>query len=204
MMKLDLKKDFKELYSPSAKVPQLLEVPAMQFAMINGKGDPNTSQEYKEAVQALYSVSYTLKFAIKKQQQTDYSVMALEGLWWLEDDFTFDFFKRDNWRWTMMIMQPEVVTPETFKQAVEEVIRKKGLEAAVKLRLETFDEGLSVQMLHLGPYSEEPATIEKLHHFMEAEGYVQHGNHHEIYLSDPTRTAPEKLKTILRLPVQII
>jgi hypothetical protein len=208
---LDLKKKFKYLYQPSAKKMEIIQVPNLQFAMINGaieKGQaPGTSPLFAQATQALYGLSYTLKFMLKKRKTNavDYSVMALEGLWWVEDGM-FDITIKDNWFYTLMIMQPEVITKEIFEEAREQVRRKKGAsEILSKLKLATFDEGLCVQVMHIGPYAAEPATIDRMKEFM-AENNLRdnvgpNGKHHEIYLSDPRKAAPEKMKTILRHPV---
>lgn len=203
MTTLDLRQMYKHLYTPSKREFSLVDVPALPFLMIDGMGDPNTALAYQEAVNALYSVAYTLKFAFKKERGIDYPVMALEGLWWADDMAQFVLNKRDDWLWTMMIMQPDVVTAADVERAAAEAARKKELPAIKKLRLETFHEGLSVQILHIGPYSAEGPTIARLHQdYLPAHGYLPVGKHHEIYLSDPRRAAPEKWKTILRQPVQ--
>jgi hypothetical protein len=202
MAKLDLKKEFKHLYRPSAKEVVVVDVPDMKFLMIDGRGDPNTAQEYQDAIEALYAVSYTLKFKIKKgEAAVDYVVMPLEGLWWAEDMADFSTADKDAWQWTAMIVQPDFVTQELVDEVVQEVREKKNPPALSKVRFESYHEGLSVQILHIGPYSEEGPTIEKLHAFAESNGYQLRGRHHEIYLSDPRRTAPEKWKTVIRQPV---
>lgn len=203
MTKLDLKKDLKYLYSPSAKAVEIVDVPPMRFLMIDGAGDPNTVPEYKEAVGALYSVAYTLKFAIKKREHVDYPVMSLEGLWWVDDYTQFSYTERSNWRWTMMIMQPEIVTEAAFQQAVEDMRKKKNPPLLDRLRFEEYHEGLAAQIMHIGPYADEMPTVERLHEAILAKGYQLRGKHHEIYLSDPNRSAPEKLKTILRQPIAV-
>ena len=205
MSKIDFRKELKHLYRPSAKEFVVVDVPPMQFLMIDGHGDPNTAQEYQEAVEALYAVSYKLKFMSKKELGKDYVVPPLEGLWWAEDMETFSA-KRDKsaWDWTMMIMQPEWITQEMVEEAVKQV-EKKGLPALSKLRLETYHEGLSVQILHIGSYDEEGPTIARMHkEFIPENGYEEAGKHHEIYLSDPRKVALEKLKTVLRQPVRKI
>lgn len=214
MKTLDLKKDLKHLYQPSAKNPEILKVPKLQFAMIDGaieKGrEPGNSPGFQEATQALYSISYTLKFMLKKRRTDpiDYSVMALEGLWWVEDGF-FDITIKDNWFYTLMILQPEVVTKDVFAEGLEQVRRKKGeSELLSKLRLADFEEGLCVQMMHIGPYATEPPTIERMRAFATEKGYRDrvgpNGKHHEIYIGDPRKSAPEKLKTVLRHPLEKI
>jgi hypothetical protein len=199
---LDLKKELKPFLSPSAKAPELVDVPEMQFLMIDGMGDPAKAQAYKEAMSALYTLAYTLKFSFKKGPAgIDYPVMASEGLWWAEDMDSFLEGARDNWQWTMMILQPELVTPAALEQARAEAIKKKepALRPALeRLRLERFHEGPAAQILHIGPYAAEGPNIQKLHAFIRAQGRELRGKHHEIYLSDPGRTAPEKLKTIIR------
>ena len=202
MAKLDLKKEFKHLYKPSAREVSVVDVAEMKFLMIDGVGDPNTAPEYQEAMEALYAVSYTLKFKIKKgEAAVDYVVMPLEGLWWTEDMSEFSTIDKDAWEWTAMIVQPDFVTRELVDEVVQEVREKKNPAALSKVRFESYHEGLSVQILHIGPYSEEGPTIEKLHAFAESNGYQLRGKHHEIYLSDPRRTAPEKWKTVIRQPV---
>ena len=203
MDKIDLKQTLKHLYSPSAKEAAIVDVPPMSFLMIDGQGDPNTSETFQEAIGALYAVSYTLKFRLKKQgSPLDYTVMPLEGLWWVEDLDAFSFERRDDWRWTLMIAQPEHITAALVADALEEARRKKDLPSLARLRFEDFHEGLCVQIMHLGPYADEPATIAPLHDFAENSGHRLRGKHHEIYLGDPRRTAPEKLKTVLRHPVE--
>ncbi len=202
MEKIDFKKEFKHLYNPSSKEPAIVDVPEMNFLMVDGEGDPNTAQEYKDAVEALYSVSYALKFMIKKSEvAVDYGVMPLEGLWWADDMTQFSVENKDIWKWTSMIMQPKYATKELFNKATEQVEKKKNLPALLKIRFESFNEGLSAQIMHIGPYSVEGPTIERLHDFIKEKGYELRGKHHEIYLADPRRSAPEKMKTVLRQPV---
>jgi len=200
--KIDLRKEFKQLYSPSTKEVVLVEVPDMAFLMIDGSGDPNTSQEYHDALTTLYNVSYTLKFLIKKEIAIDYLVMALEGLWWKDNMLEFSMENKDTWQWTSMIMQPVYVTAELVNRVCEELKQKKDLPALSKLRFEHFHEGLSVQIMHIGLYAAEKPTIEKLHTYIKKHGYEFNGKHHEIYLGDPRRAAPEKLKTVIRQPVK--
>ena len=209
---LDLKKQYKPLYQPSAKKIEIIQVPKLQFAMVDGfieKGsEPGKSPSFAEATQALYSLSYTLKFTLKKRKTnaTDYPVMALEGLWWVEDG-TFEIFRKDNWFYTLMIMQPDVITPQIFEEAREQVRKKKGdSEKLAKVRLAHFEEGLCVQVMHIGPYATEPATVERMRAFAQENGYRDGvgplgGKHHEIYLSDPRKASPDKMKTVLRHPI---
>jgi len=205
MSKIDFKKELKHLYRPSAKEFVVVDVLPMKFLMVDGHGDPNTAQEYQDAVEALYAVSYKLKFVSKKELGKDYVVPPLEGLWWAEDMEAFTAARdKSAWDWTMMIMQPEWITHEMVEEAVKQV-EKKGLPALSKLRLETYHEGLSVQILHIGSYDDEGPTIARLHNeFMPENGYEEAGKHHEIYLSDPRKVAPGKLKTVLRQPVRKI
>lgn len=202
MEKLDLRKQLKHLYNPSKKEFQLIDVPEMQFVMIDGQGDPNTSESFQTAMQALYSVAYTLKFAFKKDKGVDYPVMPLEGLWWADDMQVFRMEKRSDWRWTLMVMQPDVVKKADVKAAVEQAAAKRELPALSELRFERFREGMSAQIMYLGPYADEGPTITRMHEFIQETGYAPHGKHHEIYLGDPRRSAPEKLKTVLRQPVK--
>ena len=206
MEKLDLRKQFKHLYQPSAKKVELVEVPPFQFAMVDGEIEPGVlpglSPAFQEAVQALYGITYTLKFMSKLRAENpiDYKVMALEGLWWV-DEGDFDITRPGDWRWTVMIMQPDHITETMFQEALEQLRKKKPGPGLDKLRLETFEEGLSMQIMHIGPYAEEPATIEKMHAFAAENGYSLRGKHHEIYLGDPRTADPAKLKTGLRQPV---
>ena len=200
MVKQDFKKDLKHLYNPSAREVTVVEVPTMGFLMLDGVGDPNTVQEYKDAIEALYSVAYTIKFMLKKDAAFDYSVMPLEGLWWGEGGRNAN---RENWHWTMMIMQPNIVTNEWFIHVLEQAKRKKSLPALDKMRLDNLDEGTVVQIMHVGPFATEDQTIEKIERFLEEHSYVAQGKHHEIYLSDPRKTAPEKMRTVLRQPVKL-
>jgi hypothetical protein len=203
MEKIDLKKEFKHLYNPSVKEAGLVDVPAMNFLMIDGAGDPNTAQEYREAIEALYGLAYTLKFMLKKGEAAiDYVVPPLEGLWWADDMNSFLIGDKNAWYWTAMIMQPEHITLELVNQAREELQKKKNPAALPKLRFEAFHEGLSAQIMHIGSYSAEAPTIEKLHNFIHSSGYNRSGKHHEIYLSDPRKAAPEKLKTVIRQPIE--
>ncbi|MGI6209319.1 MAG: GyrI-like domain-containing protein, partial [Anaerolineae bacterium] len=177
--------------------------PPIAYLMVDGQGDPNTSAAYREAVQALYSVAYTLKFMLKGGPEAyDFTVMPLEGLWSADDWDAFVSGDRAAWEWTAMIAQPPPVTPALVEQAVADARRKKGpMPGLERLRLETLHEGLSAQVLHVGPYSAEAPTIERLHGWIQDNGYVLRGRHHEIYLSNPERSAPERLKTIIRQPV---
>jgi hypothetical protein len=203
MSKIDFKKEWKHLYDP-AKEFEIVDVPPMQYLMIDGHGDPNTAQAYREAVEALYAVAYKVKFISKKELGRDYVVPPLEGLWWAEDMESFTSQRdKSQWDWRMMIMQPEWVTQELVDQAIEVVAKSKDLPALPKLRLETYHEGLCAQILHIGSYDDEGLTLHRMHHeFIPQNGYEMVGKHHEIYLSDPRKVAPDKLKTVLRQPIR--
>ena len=201
MSKIDLKKEWKQFYGASAKEVVVVDVPAFRFLMVDGEGDPNTSVAYAQAVEALFSVSYTAKFMVKKGVLAiDYTVMPLEGLWWADDMSTFVRNDKSAWKWTMMIMQPPVVDDGVMERAVEAVKRKKVLPALAKLRWETFTEGRCAQLLHVGPFAEEGPTIDRIHEFIRARSSLS-GKHHEIYLSDIRRAHPSKWKTIIRQPM---
>jgi hypothetical protein len=199
--KVDLKKDLKHLYQASAKEVVTVNVPAMRFLMIDGRGDPNTSADYGRAVEALFSVSYAAKFVIKKTEGIDYAVMPLEGLWWADDPSVFAANDRTQWQWTMMIMQPDFAASDVIEAAKSAVEKKKGIRAAAQLRLETFAEGVCAQILHVGPFTEEGPTIARLHDFIAARTGLR-GKHHEIYLSDIRRSDPAKWKTVIRQPMK--
>lgn len=201
MQKIDLKKELKHLYQPLAKEVVQVEVPTFNYLMIDGEGDPNTAQAYTEAVEALFSVSYTAKFMVKKSEQAlDYAVMPLEGLWWADDMSAFVANDKSKWKWTMMIMQPSFVTKQVIDAAMAEVQKKKNLPGLSKLRFEPFTEGSCAQILHIGPFSEEGPTIERIHDFIDSRT-ARTGKHHEIYLSDIRRADPKKWKTIIRHPM---
>ena len=199
--KIDLKKTLKDLYQVSAKAPSVVEVPPLRYLMVDGEGDPNTAPAYAEAIEALFSVSYTAKFMVKKGPQAiDYSVMPLESLWWSDDLSAFRTGAKDRWKWTAMILQPDFVSDDLIGEAVDEVHKKKMLPAVDLLRLGSLTEGRCAQILHVGPFSEEGPTIERLHAFITAHSALR-GKHHEIYLSDLRRTDPAKWKTIVRQPM---
>lgn len=204
--------DAQKLYKASSKRVDVVDVPEMVFLVADGRGEPN-AQPFKDAVQRLYALSYTLKFGLEKAEGLEYKVSPLEGLWWLEDAADFDARQhrdrwnwiqqhRDGWSWTVLIRQPEAVTPEWLERAKDEVERKKGLRGLESVRLERYREGRAVQVLHLGPYSAEAETLAHLDDEMARRGYAMNGKHHEIYLSGPERTPPERWKTILRHPVR--
>jgi len=201
MKTIDLKKTLKSYYTASAVKPAIIDVPVMNCLMVDGTGDPN-GPAFQEGIGTLYSVAYTLKFTFKKEKAIDYPVMALEGLWCAEDVADFLNDKRENWKWTLFITLPDVVTKKDVAQAVDAVKKKAKFPRFPEVRFEKFNEGKAAQIMHIGPYSTERATIERLHKFAEDQGYQLRGRHHEIYMGDPRRSAPEKLKTIIRHPVE--
>lgn len=201
LARIDFRKTLKPFYQASATRIAEVDVPEMNYLMIDGSGDPNTASDYAQAVEALFSVSYTAKFMARQgPQAVDYAVMPLEGLWWAEDLSAFATNDRRGWQWTMMVMQPPVVTAELLAQAVRAVQRKKDLPGLQKLRVSAFAEGRCAQVLHVGPFTEEGPTIERLHRFITAKAALR-GKHHEIYLSDIRRAAPANWKTIIRQPM---
>lgn len=206
MLTLDLRKDLKHLYRPS-KAPEIVDVPAMQFVMIDGSIEPGqapgTSPHFEQNMQALYGAAYTLKFAAKQRKDNaiDYPVMALEGLWWVEDG-RFDIRQPGNWKYTLMVMQPPQITQAMFAEAVARAAAKRPDAPFSRLRLAEYHEGLSVQVMHVGPYAEEPATLARMEAHARERGYRLRGPHHEIYLGDPRRADPAKLKTVLRHGVE--
>lgn len=202
MEKIEFKKIFKPYYSPSTE-PEVVTVPSMHYLMIDGKGDPNSSVQFERAVGALYSIFFTIKFDCKKAGKgPDYSVGPLEGLWWMGDNTSFDASKKDEWQWTLMLWVPDVVAQTDLNAAIGKLRIKKPNPSYDEVRLEVIEEGKVAQIMHLGPYAAEEPTIIKLHTFMEQQGYGYRGKHHEIYLGDPRRSKPEKLKTIIRHLVQ--
>ncbi len=206
LTKIDHKKKEKELYKPSSKNVVAVDVPAMDFLMIDGEGNPGTAESYQQALEALYSASYTLKFMSKIDMQIDYVVLPLEGLWWADDMSVFEEQRyeqsKDEWKWTMMIRQPDHLSAEHIAEGIRRAKEKKGIATLDELRFETFEEGLCAQIMHIGPYSEEGPNIQRVHAFIDEQGKKLSGKHHEIYLSDPRRTAPEKLKTVIRQPMR--
>lgn len=201
MKKIDLKKELKHLYQPSAKEVARVDVPAMNFLMIDGEGDPNTARSYQEAVEALFSVAYAIKFKVKKTLAIDYGVLPLEGLWWADDMAKFSVDDKSGWKWTMMIMQPEFVSAALVRDTISEVKKKKDLPALGKLRFEPFSEGKAAQILHIGPFTAEGPTVARVHAFIAVNGKLS-GKHHEIYLSDIRKADPAKWKTVIRQPLR--
>ena len=201
MAKIDFKKILKPLYDPPVGEFASVDVPLMQFVKVDGKGDPNTNPAYRSAIEWLYGVSYAMKFATKEALGKDYVVPPLEGLWWADEPRSFITREKDKWRWTMMIMVPDFVTRDIFENAVAKTGGTLG-QPPQSLRLEPYGEGLSLQTLHVGSYDEEGPVLARLHgEVMPNHGMAFNGPHHEIYLSDPRRTEPARLKTILRQPV---
>jgi hypothetical protein len=203
MKKLDLRRMYKHLYQPSARKVEVVDVPELSFVMLDGRIEqghsPGDSPSFLAAIQTLFGISYTLKFQskLRKKNAIDYPVMALEALWWVEDG-RFELSKPDNWCWRAMMLQPEHIDAEMFAEAMAQLARKKPSPALERLRLERYCEGLCIQTMHVGPYNSEPATVERMHAFAQENGYLIANQHHEIYLGDPRRSAPEKLKTVLR------
>lgn len=207
MQKLDLKRELKELYQPSAKTPQIITVPKMEFLMIEGEieagMEPGSSPSFAAATESLYGAAYAIKLASKKRvvNPIDYGVMTLEGIWWIENG-RFDIRRKDNWKWVLMIMQPGHVDSELFEEALVGLRRRRGEDAAAGVRLESFEEGLCVQIMHVGPYSTEPETVDRMRSFADAQGFRFCDRHHEIYVGDPRRSDPAKLRTVLRHPIR--
>jgi hypothetical protein len=202
MEKIDFKKELKHLYNPSKKEIVTVDVPEMNFLMVDGKGDPNTAQEYQDAMEALYNVAYTLKFMLKGEGVVDYVVMPLEGLWWVPGMDFSEAKDKNSWYWTSMIMKPDQVTKKAFGKAVKQIEEKKDLPYLSKVRLESYKEGPSAQTMYIGPYADEEPTIVKIHEYIEESGQKRRGKHHEIYLSDPRRTKPENFRTVIRQPME--
>ena len=199
--KLDWKKDLKALYFPPAE-PVLMDVSSINYLMLDGHGDPNHSEHYQTVVEALFSLAYTLKFAIKKAEGLEYAVFPAEGLWWVEDMHTFSMDHKQDWDWTMMNAHPDCVTADWVEQARGDALKKKGLALLEQVRFTDYAEGPCAQLMHTGPYAAEGPNIARLHAFIEAQGGVRAGKHHEIYLNDMRRIVPEKLKTVIRQPYQ--
>jgi hypothetical protein len=202
MATIDMRKTHKTLYAPTSGPASLVEVPPLKYLMVDGSGDPNSSPAYRAAVEALYGLAYTIKFQLKKAGVLDYAVMPLEGLWWADDMALFSVDNRAIWKWTMLIAQPEQVDQEVFERGRAQARAKLPPEQLGRLRLETYHEGLCAQILHTGPYAAEGPTVAALHDFVARQGCRLRGKHHEIYLKDPNRSAPEKLQTVIRQPVE--
>lgn len=201
MAKIDYKKEYKNLYTGKKDVAVIVEVPEFSYLMVDGKGDPNTSKDFHDAIEVLFGVSYTMKFMVKKENPAlDYTVMPMEALWYADDINVFKSKNKDEWSWTIMILQPDFITDKNVGEAIEAVSRKKALNGLSKLRFEKYPAHKAAQILHIGPYEQEESTIQILHKFIKDSGFDLAGKHQEIYLSDPRRTEPEKLKTIIRQP----
>lgn len=204
MQKIDFKKTLKALYGPPSGEFAAVEVPVMQFVKVDGEGNPNTSASYKAGLEWLYSVSYAMKFAARAALGKDYTVPPLEGLWWADDHAAFTARRKDEWQWTMMIMVPDFVGRALFDRAVAKAAKKRGVTPP-SLRLEPNEEGPCLQTLHVGSYDDEAPVLARLHdEVMPAKGLTFNGPHHEIYLSDPRKVEPARLRTILRQPVRPI
>ena len=200
--KLDLKRVLKEFYSPPAKKMMLVDVPEFTFLTQTGMGDPNSATAFGNAVSALYTLAYTLKFMLKAEGKTqDFTVMPLEAIWWV-DGGTLSPETRSEWQWRAQILQPDFVTEELLEEARKSARAKKPEVAVDSVQLLREAEGICAQALHIGSYAEEKSTIEQMVAFAAQQGYVPAGRHHEIYMSDPARTAPAKLRTVLRQPVR--
>lgn len=202
MAKIDFKRSMKALYAPSTKRFALVDVPRMQFVKVDGQGDPNSAADYRQGLEWLYSVSYALKFASAEALGKDYVVPPLEALWFADDMSAFVKRSKQKWRWSQLIMVPDWITRKMFEAAVAKTSKKLGSPPA-SLRLEPYDEGLSVQIMHVGSYDDEAPVIARLHkEYLPANGLAENGLHHEIYLSDPRKVEAAKLKTVLRQPVR--
>ena len=197
--KLDLRKSLHNFYSPPAGQVELIDLPPMEYIMVDGEGEPG-GESFQHAMGVLYNLAYTLKFRSKKVLKKDYNVMAPEGLWWVKGG-GFNPDRRKDWLWTLMVVLPDFITNKMFSEAQLEVREKKNPPGIERARMETFDGGQCVQTMHFGPYSTEPESIAKLEAFAKGHGYRLVGKHHEIYLGDPRRASPSKLKTIIRHPV---
>ncbi len=191
-----------ELYRGKVGAPEFVEVPAARFLMIDGHGNPNTSSAFAETVQTLYSGAYAIKFALKKAGGPDERVAPLEGLWWGSEDVDFAASSKDDWDWTMMIRIPDVATDELIAAALAGAAAKKPDLVFDRVRVEQFAEGSAAQVMYIGPYAEEGPTIAALHAFIAEHGYRRAGRHHEIYIGDPRRADPARLKTVLRQPAE--
>ncbi len=205
MSKIDFKKTMKDLFAPSAKAFSMIDVPPLQFLMIDGEGppDPDERTQYAQALAALYPMAFKLKFRSKTQLGRDYVVPPLQALWWAEDMDVFLTGDKDAWKWTVMIMQPDWITSHDVEETRQVVGATGDLPALQKLRLQTYHEGQAVQIMHIGSYAEEGPVLRRLHkEYLPQHGLIETGHHHEIYLGDPRKTAPEKLKTVLRQPVK--
>ncbi len=201
MSKFDFKKEMKQIYNPPKGKFTILDVPPINFVMGDGSGNPNNSEQFQRITEALYGLAYTIKFKCK-ELDNDFVVPPLQGLWWANEMDAFSTARKDDWFWTLMMAMPDWVTAEMMEDSRRDVARKKDLPALGELRFENLYEGLSVQIMYLGAYADEGPTISAMHQFAEEQGYGLRGKHHEIYIGDPRRNVPEKLKTIIRQPIQ--
>ena len=208
-MAFDYKKEYKEFYMPKTK-PSIVTMPGMNYIAVRGQGDPNMEDgEYKQSIGLLYGIAYTIKMSKKGDHRIegyfDFVVPPLEGFWWQDGVDGIDYAHKENFKWISVIRLPEFVTKEDFEWAVEEATKKKKTDFS-KAEFLTYDEGECVQCMHIGPYDDEPATVERMHAYMESLGYVlditDRRHHHEIYLSDARKVAPEKRKTVIRHPIR--
>ncbi|MCP5117390.1 MAG: hypothetical protein GY953_41730 [bacterium] len=191
------------MFSASVKKPVIVDVGKLKYITYDGEGHPDGNEDFQRAFEALYSVAYTIKFTLKMGPDgRDFKVMPPEGLWWIEGGQPFDKAPKSAWRWRLMIAVPDYVDGAMLRAARKGIKEKKGLTSPENVRLKPFREGKAVQLMHIGPYDQEKPTIDRMMEFAAEGGYRVAGKHHEIYISDPRRTAPEKLKTILRLPVK--
>ncbi len=198
---IDMKKTLKHLYQPFVNEVSIVGIPEMNYLMIDGYGNPNISPSYSQSVSALYQLSYGIRALIKKRDDKKFTVMPLEGLWWAEDMTTFSADRKEDWQWTMMILQPDFVSVADFQEVQADLLKKKDSSHMIgQVRFESYHEGRAAQLMHIGPYAAEAPNIQWIHQHIEDSGYQLSGKHHEIYLSDPNKVAPEKLKTILRQP----
>lgn len=205
MEKIDYKRQLKHLYSPSNKIINMVDVPIMKFLTIDSEADSDMDKSFKESAEALIRLSYTIKFIIKKSDfGIDYISMPLEGIWWNGSGKLPSIEDKSKLRWTLCIMQPDFITEDIFQEGIEKTRKKKSLPYLDKVKMDYFEEGLSLQIMHIGPYSEENETIERLQAYLEVNGYELNGRYHEIYLGDPRRARPENLKTIIRQPIKRI
>lgn len=203
MTRYDVKRELKRYYAPKNTAWELVDVPPQQFLAVDGHGDPNTSADYARAVQALYAVAYTIKFASKRELDRDFVVGPLEGLWWSDRPEVFVARIKDDWNWRMLISQPDWITEDLIDDAKATALAKKGLPAIADVRRETLHEGTSAQLLHVGPYDDEGPVLAELHDvYLAANGLRMTGHHHEIYLGDHRRTDPARYRTVLRQPVR--
>lgn len=204
MQTIDYRAANRFLLNPKPGIVELIQIPPTRYLMLDGQGDPNTSEDYRGSFAALYGLAYGLKFHYKKQEDIDYNLLAIEGLWWADPAGSFSMDQRKNWLWTMMLSIPEFIPDSLIQTFKIELMRKKNIPQMEQLYTSWLDEGVCFQIMHIGPYAAEPPTIQFLHSEIQSQGYTLRGKHHEIYLGDPRKSKPEKLKTILRQPVSRI